>query len=972
MNINFTLTRKLVVVFALVGVVSSVSVVLISNTLSEGLLEGATEQASADMQQQVVNQLVSIRDLKREGVEDYFADVHNQIITFSENDSVVEAMQTMPAAMERYPDEVDTSLKEQRKSVESYYSGPFASAFQAESGESFTGMRALVSALDDTAIAVQHAYIADNPFPAQDKLSLDAAENNTTYDRAHARFHTETRHYLEAFGYYDIMLVDLSGRVVYTVFKEMDFGTNLLTGPLAGSGLAQAFEEGAKLLSEKDTAFIDFQPYIPSYNAPAAFLSSPIFASGEMIGVVVFQLPIDKITSYLSQRSGMGETGETYMIGPELLMRSDSFRDPEQHSLIGSFKSPETAKIDTTTALAALAGDSGWDIIDGYTGERVLSAYAPVHIAEGVQWALLAELSEAEAFSTRDAMIASNEEKLAESKGMFAMIITSGLALQLLFALGLGTLLSRPIRRAVAYANAIAEGRLDNDIVRTSSDEIGDLLGALATMQHNLCERIAREARIRQALDRAAAAVMVVDPEGQIIYINAALQRMLTDIDADIRTLNPSFLASEVLGSPLHELLGAQLPVAEVLSRRPTTCEIKVGQRTLSIQGNEVLSEDRDWLGTVIQWQDRSVELAIEAEMTGAVRAAAAGDFSCRIPAAGKTGFFAVLTEGFNKVLQTCEEGIRDISEVMASLANGNLNTHIDHEYSGMFGRLSVDVNTTVQRLRSSIGQIREKTSSLAALASSIQDTSQGLRAGAASQASSIEETNAAIVEMAASFAQNSDSAQMTNEIASESARAARSGGEAVERSVDAMRKIAEKVTVIEEIAGQTNLLALNAAIEAARAGQQGKGFAVVAEEVRKLAERSQTAAAEIGKFASQSVSVAENAGQQIGVIVPQIDKTAGLVQEIAAASMEQSAGADEIRSAITELDWVAQQNATNSEKLAVTADKLESDVQEMEKLLAFFAMGAQSAAPLAAVREREEAVSTPDGDEAQYFRSFA
>lgn len=972
MKFNFTLTRKLVLAFAIAGLVPALLISMVSSHLSEKLLSETTDRASDDLQQQVIEKLTSIREIKREGVEDYFERVHNQLITFSENDAVVEAMRALPPAVDRYTRASAVPLKEQQRSVEGYYSGPFASIFQAENGHSFTGARALAAKLDETAIAMQYAYISNNPFPLGDKLSLDTA-GNTDYDRAHESFHAETRSYLEKFGYYDIFLIDMSGRVVYTVFKELDYGTNLISGPFAGSGLSQAFQNGAQLSSADDIAFVDFQPYTPSYNAPAAFISSPIFAKGEMIGVAVFQLPIDKITSYLSQRSGMGETGETYMIGPEMLMRSDSYREPEQRSVIASFRNPEATKIDTTAVSAALGGEVGWEIIDGYTNERVLSAYTPVHISEGVQWALLSEVSEEEAFATRAALITANAQNLTDNKRLFYLIVAGGLGVQLLCGLGLGILFSRPIRRAADFAGAIADGQLDNDITSTSNDEIGELFGALGAMQRNLRDRIARETRIRQALDRASVAIMVVTPEGKIIYTNAALQRMFAECERDIRMLNPSFAASDILDASLHELLDDSFPASDVCSRRPTAFEIKAGGRTFAVQGNEVLSEDRQWLGTVVQWQDRSEELAVEAEVAEVVHSAAAGDLSCRIPTEGKSGFFAVLTEGFNKVLMTSEESIQDVSDVMASLANGNLNARIEREHSGMFGNLSGNVNTTVMRLRKSIGQIRHNTHSLSGLARSVQDTAQGLREGAVSQASSIEQTNAAIVEMTASFAQNSDNAQTTNEIASDSARAARTGGDAVERSVDAMRKIAEKVSVIEEIAVQTNLLALNAAIEAARAGQQGKGFAVVAEEVRKLAERSQTAAAEIGKLAGQSVTVAENAGERIGAIVPQIDKTAELVQEIAAASVEQSAGADEIRSAVTELDRVAQQNANNSEQLAVAAGRLDSEVREMEKLISFFSLGVQSTPPRDEDDEADDFESANSvGDEQQYFSAFA
>jgi methyl-accepting chemotaxis protein len=211
--------------------------------------------------------------------------------------------------------------------------------------------------------------------------------------------------------------------------------------------------------------------------------------------------------------------------------------------------------------------------------------------------------------------------------------------------------------------------------------------------------------------------------------------------------------------------------------------------------------------------------------------------------------------------------------------------------------------------------------------------------------------------EMASNIRQNADNSQQTEKIALKSATDAREGGEAVSETVRAMKEIAGKITIIEEIARQTNLLALNAAIEAARAGEHGKGFAVVASEVRKLAERSQTAAAEISKLSGSSVEVAAKAGEMLAKIVPDIQKTAELVQEISAASTEQNAGAEQINQAIQQLDQVIQQNASASEEMASTAEKLASQSEQLQTSISFFQTGDDDSAR--AVQNRSAAKPT-------------
>jgi methyl-accepting chemotaxis protein len=214
--------------------------------------------------------------------------------------------------------------------------------------------------------------------------------------------------------------------------------------------------------------------------------------------------------------------------------------------------------------------------------------------------------------------------------------------------------------------------------------------------------------------------------------------------------------------------------------------------------------------------------------------------------------------------------------------------------------------------------------------------------------------------EMASSIQQNADNARQTDKLASKASEDARSSGDAVVRTVGAMKQVAEKISIIEEIARKTDLLALNAAVEAARAGEHGKGFAVVASEVRKLAERSQTAAAEISRLSSDGVQIAESAGQLLAKLVPDIQKTAELVREIAAASAEQSSGAAQVNKAIQQLDQVIQQNSAASEEMSSTADELSSQAELLQSTVAFFKTG--DAQPVPAQRGRKSVPSRPTG----------
>ena len=494
------------------------------------------------------------------------------------------------------------------------------------------------------------------------------------------------------------------------------------------------------------------------------------------------------------------------------------------------------------------------------------------------------------------------------------------------------------MNRLVDLLEQYALGKFENEIEELPGQKrrVTDVVRDARQKMLAAAEAAIANMRVVNALNKASTNVLIVDVKNDILFMNETMSEMMQGHESEISKSLGNFDAKKLIGKNVETLhAGQSNMIAELKSIHRS--EIKIGKLVFGITMNPILDGKGQRLGTVIEWLDRTLEVGVENEVAGVVDAAAHGDFSQRLDMNGKTGFFSNLSAGMNQLMDTSEQGLTDVANLLSAFAQGDLTHRIDRNYFGLFGKVKDSANSTAENLTRVLGEVLAAADALTGAANQVSATAQSLSQAASEQAASVDQTSSAVGVMSESISQNRDNAKITGGMATKAAKEAIEGGSAVTQTVAAMKQIASKIGIVDDIAYQTNLLALNAAIEAARAGDHGKGFAVVAAEVRKLAERSQEAAKEIGELASSSVTTAERAGNLLEEIVPSIRKTSDLVQEITAASAEQSDSVVQIGSSMGQLSKATQQNASASEELAATSEELSGQAEQLQQSISFF-----------------------------------
>ncbi|HAG90941.1 MAG TPA: hypothetical protein DCL41_03675 [Bdellovibrionales bacterium] len=385
---KLSIRTKLLVTFIFVGTTP----LLLSNAISYF-------NAAKEIAEQAHGRAQAVAEHKQSVIESYFNTETNSLIDLSQNPLTLEALKEFsePFNMEISGNPTENSwYLTYQKELNKYYSEQFGRVYKEQNEEAIDAKN-LISKLDLPAMAAQYDFIANNPNPLGEKDKMNAPVRQSPYGESHKKFHPTFHKYLEHHGLYDLFLVNTEGRVVYTVFKETDFATSLTKGPWAGSGLAKAFEK-TKTMEAGKIHIEDFDNYTPSYEAAASFISTPLFADGKYQGALIIQLPIAKISELAQSREGLGEKGDTLILGADLRLRADTYRNAKTHTVAASFKKGSKLDFDFEPVRRVQKGEEGFYEGKTYDGIKVLAYYRPVQI-EDITWYMIVELNDAEVYA---------------------------------------------------------------------------------------------------------------------------------------------------------------------------------------------------------------------------------------------------------------------------------------------------------------------------------------------------------------------------------------------------------------------------------------------------------------------------------------------------------------------------------------------------------------------------------------------
>lgn len=855
-------------------------------------------------------------DEKLSIIEDHFKRIENQAITLSKSTMVSEGLSELIRSTRNY---LGTDIERKREAILNEYYKPHFGKRYSEINSKNANLVDLSNKLSDLAVSLQYEYIVRNRYPLGEKENLiKSSTHNHPYDDTHGNIHDALTSYLRKFNYYDIFLVDAEeGNVLYSVYKEIDYGTSLKGGNFTNTGIGKAFRGAMALNNDDDFYLTDYETYLPSYEAPASFIGSPISKDGKRIGVLIMQMPIQDLTNMASIGESLGKTGDSFLVGSDFLMRSDSKLNKE-FTVEKSYRDKTLYK-NTITERVFENNQKGIAQLTDFRGKRAMVSYRPFTIGE-LKWCFVIKSD------LDDILVPMDDEK--DWNSSYYAKLQEKYKLYDIFLLDNEGFCFYTVAREADYRTNLINGPYQN------------------TGLGHVAKNCLNGGKNEWLADFEPYGPSNGDPAcffGVPCYDNSGQKQLVVAVQLSLDEIN-RFMTDT---SGLEE-----------------SCE------TIIVGSNYLMRSD-----SIKAPETHSVMNSFKNPSTGKVDTAATRAAHER----GVTG--VAFTKDYKKDDTIIAYTPVKITDNVTYCLNAKVDQAVAFaaikkiEYIimslGIIGVLAIFFTTRrIERpIKSIIEALNTVTKNVFSSSKEVAEASQQVASGASEQAASLEEVSSALEELSNQTQTNADGAKNADVLSQEASDIANLGKDKVQNvsvlvnqkltdltnAIDKIRASTEQtaniIKTIDDIAFQTNILSLNAAVEAARAGAAGKGFAVVAEAVRGLAQRSSEAAkstaalikeaqvnTEKGVSVSNEVedvlkkSVQLDISEAFTKAVDATDKVTSLMGDIARSSEEQAKGIEQINSSISQMEDVTQNNAANSEESAAASSDLNTQADVLQK----------------------------------------